>query len=222
MKIDIARAAWRIGAACCVLALSVATSAAEGTIADSAEETKPLEAGVKAPDVAMETLDGETVKLSTLWSEQPVALVFYRGSWCPYCNQHLAKLKEAEQDLIDLGYQIVAVSPDKPEILKESTKKIEMNYRLLSDSDAEAMKGFGVAFRLDDGTLEKYKGYGIDLEQASGGETHHALPVPAVFLIDQQGTIRWVHADPDYKKRVANDDLLAAAKESKMTAEGSE
>jgi peroxiredoxin len=193
---------------------------ADGVIAESAEDTKPLKAGVQAPDVTMENLEGEPIKLSELWSKQPIALVFYRGGWCPYCNTHLAALKDAEPELVKLGYQVVAVSPDKPAILKESADKAELNYELVSDSDAEAMKAFGIAFRLDDGTLQKYKEYGIDLEEASG-EDHHALPIPAVFLIDQKGKIRWVHANPDYKKRVSNEKLVAAAKKAAAKGEGS-
>jgi len=70
---------------------------------------------------------------------------------------------------------------------------------------------FGVVFQLDDAGVAKYKGYGIDLEAASG-RSHHQLPVPSVFLVDTGGTIRWVYSNPDYRVRPDNALLLKAAR----------
>ena len=75
-----------------------------------------------------------------------------------------------------------------------------------------AARAFGIAFQVDEATLGEYKGYGIDLEEASG-ESHHLLPVPSVFLIDTDGVVRFVHYDPNYEERLENDALLEAARE---------
>lgn len=75
----------------------------------------------------------------------------------------------------------------------------------------EAAKSFGIAFRVDAATVEKYKGYGIDLEQASG-ETHHLLPVPSVFVVGREGTVLFSYVNPDYRVRLDPDVLLAVAK----------
>jgi hypothetical protein len=89
----------------------------------------------------------------------------------------LGQLHEIESQLIELGYRIIAVSPDRPEKIRETLEKKLLNYLLLSDRGMLGAKAFGIAFRLDDGLLEKYKGFGIDLEGASG-ESHH-MPIPA-------------------------------------------
>lgn len=112
-----------------------------------------------------------------------------------------------------MGYQILAISPDVPAKLSESKGKIEMSYKLLSDSGMECSRAFGLAFKVDDKTLEAYKGYGIDLEVASG-ETHHLLPVPGVFIVGTDGVIDFSYVNPDYKVRIEPDVLLAAAKVS--------
>ena len=112
--------------------------------------------------------------------------------------------------LIDLGYQIIAISPDLPEKLRPSLEKNKLGYVLLSDSKMVASRAFGIAFKLDDEMLERFKKFGIDLEEASG-ETHHLLPVPSVFLVSEQGRIVFEHVDPSYKVRVDPDVLLAAA-----------
>jgi hypothetical protein len=74
-----------------------------------------------------------------------------------------------------------------------------------------AAKAFGLAFRVDDELYERYKGFNIDLENASG-ETHHLLPVPAVLIIGKDGRIRFQYVNPDYKIRLDAQVLLAAAR----------
>ena len=94
-----------------------------------------------------------------------------------------------------------------------------LNYRLFSDSQAEAMKKFGVAYRVDDTAVKVFKQkYNVDLERASG-QTHHILPVPAVFILDSTGKIVFVHADPDYKVRMKGAEVLAAAKTAATTSD---
>ena len=184
---------------------------AVGEVPTAADKVCPLKVGQAVPGVALRTLNGKPVKLSQAVKSRPSVIVFYRGGWCPYCNMHLSALAKSEKKLLKLGYQILAISPDRPEELKKSKGKHKMNYTLLSDSSMEAAKKFGLAFRVGDALLKKYKGYGIDLE-ASSGQKHHLLPVPAVFLVDTEGIIQFQYVNPDYKIRLNGDVLMAAAK----------
>ncbi len=111
---------------------------------------------------------------------------------------------------MSLGYQIIAISPDRPEKLKAGPKIKDVKYRLLSDSDAALAKALGLAYRVDDELNQKYIGFGIDLEEASG-EKHHILPVPAAFLVGMDGTIKFEYIDPNYKERIHPQLLLRAA-----------
>ena len=113
--------------------------------------------------------------------------------------------------LIELGYQIMAISPDQPARVASITKGKKSDYTLLSDSHMKAAKAFGLAFKIDNPTYRRYQDYGIDLEEASG-KKHHLLPVPAVFVLDQKGLIRFQYVNPDYRIRLDPDTLLAAAK----------
>jgi peroxiredoxin len=87
----------------------------------------------------------------------------------------------------------------------------QLGWRLYSDSKSAAALALGLAFRVDDATVEQYKRYSIDLEAASG-ETHHVLPVPAVFLTDAAGKVQFSYVHPDYRVRVPAEVVLAAAK----------
>ena len=180
-------------------------------IAASATEVHPLLLGSQAPDSALKTLDGKDTSLWKQMDGKPAILVFYRGGWCPYCNTQLSDLRLIIKDVEALGYQVIAISPDRPEELAKTMSKDELDYTLLSDSKAAAIKAFGIAFRVDDATIKKYDGYGIDLEKASG-ETHHALPVPSVFIVDSSHILQFSFTHPDYRVRVPGSVILAAAK----------
>ncbi len=93
----------------------------------------------------------------------------------------------------------------------QSLEVEDLGYTVYSDAGLDAARAFGIAFQLDPETVEQYEGYGIDLEEASG-RRHHQLPVPSVFLVDAGGRVRWVYANPDYKVRPDNAELLAAAR----------
>jgi len=176
----------------------------------SATDGRPLLIGSSVPSVNLQDVDGKPFDLGGAVKTQPTVVIFYRGGWCMYCNQQLGQLQTIEHELLDLGYQILAISPDRPEELAVSVEKHTLSYTLLSDHAMNAARTFGVAFRVDNDTLEKYKGYGIDLEAASG-ETHHMLPVPAVFVVGTDGLITFSYVNPDYRTRLGPDVLLAVA-----------
>ena len=106
---------------------------------------------------------------------------------------------------------MVAASADRPEKLRKTLREHALSYTLLSDARADGARGFGIAWRVSEAEREELRGYGIDLEEASG-QSHHLLPVPAVFLIDREGVIRFRYFDPDYRVRIDNASLLEVAR----------
>ncbi len=176
-----------------------------------AEDVRPLEKGVRAPSATVYRPDGRTVSMADLYAAGPSILIFYRGGWCPYCNAHLGQIAAAEAELLGMGFQVLAISPDRPQELARSIDQQHLAYQLLSDSDMELCQAFGLAFRVDDQTLEKYRSFGIDLERSSG-RGHHLLPVPAVYIVDTHGVIRFAHWNADYKTRLQPPELLDAAR----------
>src|SRR5579875_89111 len=103
-----------------------------------------------------------------------------------------------------MGWRVLAISPDRPAKLRETAEKHRIEGILLSDSQMAAAQAFRVAYQVDSETLDQYKKYGIDLEDASG-EKHHRLPVPAVFIAGADGVIQFTYANPDYTVRIRPD-----------------
>jgi peroxiredoxin len=184
------------------------------SVALTAQEVRPLAIGDSAPDGILSTTKGKKVNFKKLVAKKHSVVIFYRGGWCPFCNLQMGQLVKIEPALEKMGYQILAISPDKPEKLKESLEKHHINYTLLSDRSMELTKKFKLAYRVSDETLLKMKNFGADLDSNTGNNLH-MLPVPAAFVVDQKGVIRFVYYNPDIKVRVNPDDLLKAAKEAR-------
>ncbi len=201
------------------LCLALALSATAPVVADhdrtaihpDAESVQPLMPGMTAPAFEVRTAAGEPFAFRPDALDKPVVLTFFRGGWCPYCNLHLSELRHAEAQLRELGFEVWFLSMDKPAVLVDSLDEPDIGYTLFSDSELSATRGFGIAFQVDDATLERYEGFGIRLEEASG-QDHHVLPVPATFMIGTDGIITFAYANPSYQVRLHPDVLLAAAK----------
>jgi peroxiredoxin len=193
------------------------TAAAQPEWPQSERAVSPLLLGSPLPDVTLRTLDDATVSLKDAIAGKPAVLVFYRGGWCPYCNLQLSGLRLIRKELETEGYALIAISPDSPAELRKTLDKAALDYQLLSDSDADAMRAFGIGYQVDARTREKLTGYGIDLAKASGRD-HHVLPVPAVYLVDAAGVLQFSHVHPDYTVRLPEGVVLAAARAVKQGA----
>ncbi|MCW9708662.1 peroxiredoxin-like family protein [Fodinibius salsisoli] len=183
---------------------------AQPIVAENAESVNPVLTGTTIPDVTITALDGSEQELRDLVSQKPTVLIFYRGGWCPFCNRHLAEVQKASQDLTQMGYQIIGISPDKAEFLRESTQKHNLSYSLVSDSRMAASKAFGLAYKMDKETIKQYKANGLDLAERTGND-HYMLPVPALYLVNPDGLITFQYVNPNYRTRIKSEVLLTAA-----------
>jgi FKBP-type peptidyl-prolyl cis-trans isomerase len=192
----------------------VATTAIATTIAASPEETHPLQTGASAPKkLTLAGSDGKAFDLDKAIAAKPTILVFFRGGWCPYCNAHLSSLQKIEPELTKLGYQVLAVTPDKASYLGETATKDKLTYTLLTDTGMKTSQAFGVAYLVSSEMDKTYKGYGVDFKDRTSLETL-MLPVPAAYVLDTKGNIKFAYSNPDYKVRVDADALLKAAKDA--------
>ncbi|MCE4563097.1 AhpC/TSA family protein [Maribellus sp. CM-23] len=169
------------------------------------EQVSPLLIGEQIPEAELKSAGNTTHQLSEILAEKPSILLFYRGGWCPYCNAHLSEIQEAEREIIELGYQIVAISPDAPENLKITEDDKSIRYQLYSDADGQLIKAMGIAFKAP----EQYSGM---LSEKSGGLNKGILPVPSVFVVSPSGKIQFEYINPDYSTRLSGKLLLAILK----------
>ena len=161
----------------------------------------------KAPDFTATDQNGQKINLEKQLKKGNVVLVFYRGQWCPYCNKELKQLEDSIGLIKEKGATVLAITPELPENISKTIEKTKASYSILYDKGLKIMNDYKVAFKVDDKTVEKYKGYGIDFLKANGDNGAN-LPVPAVYVVNKKGKIVYRFFDVDYKKRSSIKDIL--------------
>ncbi|MDF1559611.1 MAG: peroxiredoxin-like family protein [Bacteroidales bacterium] len=171
-------------------------------IAEKAEDISPLLIGEKIPDITLMSTEGKQETLASITEGKPSILLFYRGGWCPFCNRHLAEIGTIQDEILGLGYKLIAISPDAPSKLISSSEKNKIKYSLYSDGDGAVARAMGIAFKASERSLAR-------LSEYSDGQNTGYLPVPAVFVINREGVIAFEYINPDYKVRISAKLLLA-------------
>ena len=170
---------------------------------------RALGVGDRAPDFALPGVDGETTRLSSLLARGPVVLTFYRGAWCPYCNTQLRDYQENLGEIRAAGASLVAISPQTPDSSLSMQEKNALTFPVLSDEGNLVSRDYGIVFKVDDETRERYEAVGIDLARSNGTDTWE-LPVPATYVIDASGVIRAAFVEADYTQRASVRQILDA------------
>jgi len=179
------------------------------TIIHAQEKPEGLFIHSKAPDFKAKDLTGETVSLKDLRRKGPVVIIFYRGNWCPYCNKELSHLQDSLQLIKDKGASLVAITPETQEGIIKTAEKTKAQFPIIWDEDLKIMKGYDVAFKVDEKTVARYKNFDIDLAATNNQKPDDVyLPVPAVYIVDKEGNVTYRYFEPDYKKQVPVKEIL--------------
>ncbi|ANQ51937.2 AhpC/TSA family protein [Flammeovirga sp. MY04] len=167
-----------------------------------------LKEGEKAYTFKAKDQNGETFDLKKALKKGPVVLNFYRGSWCPYCTKHLKNVQDSLSLIEATGATFIAVTPELAEGNLELAKKKGFTFDIVEDSKLEIMNGYKVTFDVNEGYQEMLKKYERDLTKINAIK-RATLPIPATYIISQDGTILKRHYDPNYKVRMSVKETLS-------------
>ncbi|MDE2423022.1 MAG: AhpC/TSA family protein [Betaproteobacteria bacterium] len=169
---------------------------------------KALKTGDSFPDFTLKNQHGEERRFSDYLKSGPVILNIYRGGWCPYCNLEMKAFHDILPEIKARGAQLVGMSPETPDHAKDTAQKADINIDILSDVGNAISQKLGLVFTLADELKPIYQQFGIDIP-AFNGDHSFTLPMPATYLIDQQGKIVYHFIDVDYTQRQEPKELLA-------------
>lgn len=96
----------------------------------------------------------------------------------------------------------MAITPETAENVKKTIEKTKSSFLVLEDEGMSIMKMYKVNFGVDEITIAKYKGYGIDFDKANGSNGAN-LPLPATYIIGKDGIVKYVFFNMDYRKRAS-------------------
>ncbi len=135
--------------------------------------SKALPAGTVAPDFTLKSTPDELVSLHE-FRGQPVALTFYPADWSPVCGDQMALYNEILPEFQNLGAELVGISVDGVWCHAAFGRDRKLHFPLLADFEPKGAVArlYGV-YRDDDGISER-----------------------ALFVIDDEGIIRWSHVSP--------------------------
>lgn len=176
-------------------------------VAAQAQKPEGLFINSKAPEFKLKDQTGVDISLKELRKKGPVVVLFYRGAWCPFCNRQLKALQDSLGQIYTRGAQVVAITPELPEGIDSTVKKTGAIFPILHDKDMKLSTEYQVVYNVDDRTLGRYRTGGIDLLKANG-QRSAMLPVPAVYIINTEGTITYRYFNENYRTRVSVQEIL--------------
>jgi len=184
-----------------------------------AERLRQVQAGVDAPEVGhrmpafvLPDHEGQLVSLDEILADGPAVIAFHRGHWCPFCRLSMIALAEIEQQLKPA--RIVAISTETQRYTRMLRDQTGAMFPVLTDMDGGYAMALNIAVLLDDKLANMISEAGWDIPLYQGGK-EWLLPIPAVFVVRQDGTIAARHIDPDYRQRMEIDELLSCVQSVK-------
>jgi peroxiredoxin len=162
-----------------------------------------------APDFVLPDAQDKPASLSNLLQLGPVAVTFYRGGWCPYCNIQLRAYQAALPEITALGARLVAISPQLPDGSLSTAETNELTFDVLSDIGNKVARRFGLVYALPAELRAALQSNNKALPAINGDESWE-LPVPATYVIDRDRRVALAYIDVDYRNRLDPEDVLAA------------
>lgn len=161
----------------------------------------------KAADFKLKDQSGNEIILKDLRKKGPVVVLFYRGNWSPYCMKELKRFQDSLSLITAKGGSVVAITPEGREGIDSSVAKTGATFPIIYDAEMKLAKAYGVAFKVDDKALARYKNAGTDLLKLNG-QKEAMLPVPAVYILNKEGSVTYRYFNEDYRKLVSVKEVL--------------
>jgi peroxiredoxin len=165
--------------------------------------------GGEMPPFLLPDESGRLISLRSLLTKGPVAVMFYRGHWCPYCRLNVRAVIQAMDQIKALGAQVVAIMPETQPFAEKFKTDANAPFPVLTDLDNGYALSINLAIWL--GTEIQQLLSHMDMSSFHGNDGW-VLPIPATFVVGRDGLVKARFVDPDFRKRMAIDDLIAALK----------
>jgi len=185
----------------------------------SGQAGRAVKVGAKAPSFVLPDVNGNTVSSAELLQKGALVVTFYRGLWCPFCNADLQALEAAAERIRGFGATLVAISPQTPANSRISLQENHLSFPILSDKNCELAEKFGIRWVPSQALQGVYRNFGTDVGTFNG-EGSWALPMPARYVIAQDGTVAYAKVNANYTHRPEPGDVCPVLEKLKAGAAG--
>ena len=163
--------------------------------------------GDPMPPFLLPDEQGKLVTLGSLIARGPVAVMFFRGHWCPYCRLNASAVIQAMGRIKAMGGQVVAIMPELQEYAEKFKAEFAAPFPVLTDLDNGYALSLNLAIWLDAEIQHLLSNQNLATFHGNDG---WVLPIPATFVVGRDGVVKARFVDPDFRKRMEIDDLLSA------------
>lgn len=167
--------------------------------------------GEKMPPFMLPDENGRLVSLEDLLKQGPAVVTFHRGHWCPYCRISINTLAKAQARIEQLGARMVAIVPESGPFTNEMKFDSNVRFPILSDMDNAYAMSLNLAIWVGAEMEEYMSQRGHSLPKFQGNDSW-MLPIPATFVVGTDGRIKARFVDPDYRRRMAIEELIESLK----------
>jgi peroxiredoxin len=178
-------------------------------LAQSELAERALKAGDLAPGFELPDGDGMIWRSEDLLRKGPLAIVFYRGRWCAYCNAQLSALQEIHPKIAEDGASLIAISPQTQKHSYMTRDMHMLRFPVLSDQGNQVARKFGLVYRLSPEMQAMYESIMTKLPGYNGDQSWE-LPLAASCIVQPDGTISWARLDADWRHRPEPEELVQA------------
>jgi peroxiredoxin len=168
---------------------------------------KALGVGAKAPSFELKDHNGKAFSSAELLKTRRLVICFFRGRWCPFCVGQMEAMNRVLPQMRDAGAELVAISPQTVQQSFFMADQHRLGFPLLSDTGNQVARQFGLVYRIPDYQQSIFRRALINLPFINGDESWE-LPIPAVYVVDRDGTILFAAVNPDYKERPEPEEIL--------------
>jgi len=166
-----------------------------------------LPVGAKAPEFELRDHNDRPVSSAHLLAKSRLVVCFFRGRWCPFCVGQLEAMNLIVPQIEQAGATLVAVSPQTVKQSYFMADQHKLHFPLLSDAGNGVARQFGLVYRVPDYQQELFRRTFVNLPFTNGDDSWE-LPIPATYILDQDGTIIYASANEDYTERPEPAEIL--------------
>ncbi len=174
-------------------------------------EDRILKAGDSMPEFALPDAHGKLVQSNDLLAIAPLVISFFRGRWCPYCITELEAWRDAYSILRERGALFVAISPQSIRQNDFTVTQHELPFPVLRDEKAAVAAAFGAGYTVPASYRDYYRSILVNIPFIND-EDSWRLPLPATFVIGQNGIVQWSSGFADFRVRPEPEDALSVLK----------
>ncbi len=163
--------------------------------------------GDSAPEFNLPNAIGGHTSLYDSLQRGPVVLVWYRGGWCPYCNLQLQHIQTKLAEIHEAGGQVIAISPELPDMTMTTKERHMLEFQVLSDIDNKVADKFKLAYTVPDYVVDHYD-LSVKLNDHNGNDSNR-LPLAVTYVINRNGIVEYAFLDADYKNRASPEEIIS-------------